>query len=212
MDRRSFLTLIISGLVSAGCQSPAPPPRRPRRESDVVEIPKPAESLPPPKPAAVAPTAAPTRAVVEPAFAYRTRTTPPERIIAPSIGLDAKVIQLGTTVDKAGASVWETAAFAAGHHRGSANPGEPGNVVLSGHISSPHEGAVFKQLPNLKVGEGIILVTPQQHHMYVVRDIQVVKPNAVEVLNPTANAIATLITCVPDGVYTHRLIVRCDAV
>jgi LPXTG-site transpeptidase (sortase) family protein len=130
----------------------------------------------------------------------------------PSIGVDSKVVPLGVTIGKAGAAVWETAPFAVGFHLGSANPGEPGNVVLSGHISSPREGNVFNKLPNLKVGEGVIIVNAQQHYLYVVRDIQTVKPNAVEVLNPTANAIATLITCVPDGVYTHRLVVRCDAV
>ena len=110
------------------------------------------------------------------------------------------------------ATIWETAAYAVGHHRGSANPGEVGNIVLSGHISSPGEGAVFNKLPNLKTGDGIILITAQQPFMYVVDDTQVVKPTAVDVLNPTSSSIVTLITCVPDGIYSHRLIVRCDAV
>jgi sortase A len=120
------------------------------------------------------------------------------------------VIPLNTKVDK-GSTVWETAAFAVGHHRGSANPGELGNLVLSGHISSLHEGAVFKRLPEIKVGDGVIVATALQHFVYVAREVHVVKPSAIEVLNPTANAVATLITCVPDGVYSHRLVIRCDA-
>ncbi|MFN0074122.1 MAG: sortase [Chloroflexota bacterium] len=222
MDRRTFLTLLASGIISVGCQEAKPPARR---ESTVVEIPKSSATSAIPKPSTTLPT--PTASValestleqsrVIPAptlqtRTFSTRTLPPERIIVPSIGLDSKIVPLGTTIGKAGSTVWETAAFAVGHHRGSANPGEPGNLVLSGHISSPHEGAVFNKLPSLKVGDGIIVVTPHQHHIYVVRDIQTVKPTAIEVLNPTANSIATLITCVPDGVYSHRLVVQCDAV
>ena len=50
-----------------------------------------------------------------------------------------------------GQIAWETAPFAIGQHKGLAGPGQNGNMVLSGHISSPNEGAVFHSLPDLKI-------------------------------------------------------------
>jgi sortase A len=143
---------------------------------------------------------------------YRARTSPPERLVIPSISLDTRVVGIGVQSDRLGNLVWETAAFAVGHHQGSANPGQIGNVVLSGHISSPNEGAVFRRLPQLKIDDGFAIITAQQSFLYRVRDVRVVTPSAVEVLDATDRAVATLITCVPDGVYSHRLVIRADAV
>jgi sortase A len=143
---------------------------------------------------------------------YTNRLQPPERLMIPAIELDSKVIPVGTKTDPQGRVLWETAAFAVGHHRGSGMPGEKGNIVLSGHISSPHEGAVFRDLPHLKPGLGIIIATLDRQYLYTIVDTLVVTPDAVEVLDPTDKSIVTMITCVPDGVYSHRLIVRAEAV
>ncbi len=135
------------------------------------------------------------------------RRLPPERIIIPTIEVDAKVVALGVRANARGELEWETAAFAVGHHAGSANPGEGGNIVLSGHISSVNEGAVFKRLPELRPGHGVILMTASQSYLYQVESTQVVLPQEVSVMDPTDREQVTLITCVPDGVYTHRLVV-----
>jgi LPXTG-site transpeptidase (sortase) family protein len=132
---------------------------------------------------------------------------PAKRVIVPTIGLDSKVIQLGTHLDKRGQLAWETAPFAIGHHRGTAGPGQNGNMVLSGHISSPNEGAVFHRLPDLKVGEGVIVATEERQYLYRVVDRKVVTPDEVSVMEPTADPSATLITCYPDGIYSHRLVI-----
>jgi sortase A len=132
---------------------------------------------------------------------------PPTRLIIPSIGVDIKVIELGTHYNQAGEKVWDTAPFAAGHHVGTPNPGERGNVVISGHISSYQEGAVFKRLPEINVGDGVIVSTEDQDFLYRVVDKQVVLPTQIEVMNSTDEETLTLITCVPDGVFDHRLIV-----
>ena len=143
---------------------------------------------------------------------YANRTLPPTRLVVPSIGVDSRVIPLGTKYDKNGNQVWETPPFAVGHYRGTANPGEPGNVVLGGHISSPSEGSVFKRLPDVEIGDGVIVETSERTFLYQVTDIKVVDPDRVEVMDPTESSIVTLITCVPDGIYTQRLIVRAEAV
>jgi sortase A len=144
--------------------------------------------------------------------AFTTRTLPPEKVQIPSIDLDARVIPLGTHFDRTGSLAWETAPFAVGHHRGSANPGETGNVVLSGHISSPSEGAIFQRLPQVKPGDNLIMTTAQASFLYRVWDVRVVVPTAVEFIESTSTSTATLITCYPDRIYSHRLIVRAQAV
>lgn len=132
---------------------------------------------------------------------------PAKRLIIPTIGLDTKVIQLGTKLDRYGQIAWETAPFAVGQHKGLAGPGQNGNMVLSGHISSPNEGAVFHHLPDLKVGEGVIVATDERQYLYRVDEIKTVTPDQVAVLDQTPDPTATLITCVPDGIYSHRLVV-----
>lgn len=137
---------------------------------------------------------------------------PARRVVIPTIGVDTKVIQLGTKLDKRGQIAWETAPFSVGQHKGLAGPGQNGNMVLSGHISSPNEGAVFHHLPDLKVGEGVIVSTDERQFLYRVTDTKVVTPDEVSVLDQTKDATATLITCVPDGIYSHRLIVTAKLV
>ncbi len=137
---------------------------------------------------------------------------PPKRLVVPSIGVDARVIPLGTTLNRRGELVWETAPFAVGHHRGTAGPGQPGNMVLSGHISSPGEGGVFHRLPELEVGDGVIVMTEERQFLYQVTKTQTVLPQEVAVMGGSSAATATLITCVPDRVYSHRLVVSAKLV
>ncbi len=132
---------------------------------------------------------------------------PARRLVIPTLGLDSKVIQLGTKLDRRGQLAWETAPFAVGQHKGLAGPGQNGNMVLSGHISSPNEGGVFHHLPDLKVGEGVIVGTEERQYLYRVVDVKTVTPDEVSVLDQTPDPTVTLITCVPDGIYSHRLVV-----
>ena len=62
----------------------------------------------------------------------------------------------------------------------------------------------------VKVGDGIIVATADQQFIYRVAETQTVVPQAVEVLDSTDSYTLTLITCVPDGVYSHRLVVRAE--
>lgn len=137
-----------------------------------------------------------------------TRKLPPIGIVIPTIGVNSHIVEIGTRFDDGGVLVWETAAFAVGHHSDSANPGEPGNIVLTGHISSRNSGAVFKRLPDISEGDPIVLYTGESHFLYRVTGKEVVLPGAIEVAKATEGQVLTLITCVPDGVYTHRLVVR----
>lgn len=174
------------------------------------------ESVPPAAPAPAGTPVAPTNeldaasqviSIPTVSLPKGARKSVPTRLMIPSIGVDTKVIELGTHYNSSGQLVWDTAPFAAGHHIGTANPGEPGNVVISGHISSLYEGDVFKRLPEINVGDGVVIETSDQDYVYQVVEKKVVEPTQIDVINSTGVQEVTLITCVPDGVYTQRLIV-----
>ncbi len=129
-------------------------------------------------------------------------------IAIPSIDVHAKVVELGTTYDEKGELVWETPDHAVGHHIGTAHAGEAGNAVYSGHMSSPvkGEGNIFNKLPDVKLGDTVFLETADDIIEYRIIVRKVVEPTAVSVMAPTAAPVITLITCYPDLVYSHRLV------
>ncbi len=133
------------------------------------------------------------------------------RVRMESIAVDAPIVKIGL-MRKGDGYVWQTADRAVGFHGDSAIPGgSTGNAVFSGHISSINEGDVFRRLPQIAVGD-TIRVTVEKTSTYRVSDKLVVSPQDSWVMNQTAAPIATFITCVPDGVYSHRLIVVADLV
>lgn len=64
----------------------------------------------------------------------------------------------------------------------------------------------------MAIGDGVIVETAEKAFLYQVTNIKVVDPDRVEVMDTAGSSIVTLITCVPDGIYTQRLIVRAEAV
>ncbi len=93
-----------------------------------------------------------------------------------------------------------------GHLRGSALPGNGGNVVLAAHRDT-----FFRGLRKVREGDSITLSTPAGPRHYQVESTQVVSPYATEVAAPTPEPILTLITCYPFEFLGHapqRFIVR----
>lgn len=118
------------------------------------------------------------------------------RIVIPAIDVDATVVE---------GDDWETLKKGAGHHVGSANPGERGNCVISAH--NDIYGEIFRYLPDLKVGDEIAVHTQSQVYRYVVQQTRIIEPTQVEVMAPTRAPVLTLISCYPYGVDTHRIVV-----
>jgi sortase A len=100
---------------------------------------------------------------------------------------------------------WEELKRGVGHHAGSANPGERGNMILSGH--NDVFGEVFRELEALKNGDQIQVFSGGKMFKYEVRAKRIVLPTELSVLNPTRESVVTLITCHPYRVDTHRLVV-----
>lgn len=118
------------------------------------------------------------------------------RIEIPSIGVDAPVI-LGDD--------WESLKLGVGQHLGTANPGERGNVVLSAH--NDIYGEIFRYLPDVQLGDEILVHTATRTFRYVVKAKRIIEPTQVEVMAPTRDPVVTLISCYPYLIDTQRIVV-----
>ncbi|RMH46830.1 MAG: sortase [Gammaproteobacteria bacterium] len=141
----------------------------------------------------------------------------PERIIIPSIAVDAKVVPVGTDVDRIGNQwfqKWETASYAAGYHEGSALLGETGNTVISGHNNI--DGAVFRDLYQVQSGDTVQLYADGFRYDYVVEDQFIVREAGTPLeqriqnatwIQPTLDERVTLVSCWPPTGNDYRVIV-----
>lgn len=100
---------------------------------------------------------------------------------------------------------WEQLKKGVGQHIGTANPGEPGNMVLSAH--NDIFGELFRHLDQLNPGDEIIVSTAVRDYTYRVTGTQIVAPTEVSVMNPTAKPTVTLISCYPYLVDNERIVV-----
>jgi sortase A len=100
---------------------------------------------------------------------------------------------------------WDQLKKGVGQHNGSADPGQNGNVVLSGHDDV--FGEVFRSLDKLQPGDQIVLYTMQQQYTYLVTETRIVEPGQVDVMNPTSDPTVTLISCYPYMVDNKRIVV-----
>jgi LPXTG-site transpeptidase (sortase) family protein len=126
----------------------------------------------------------------------------PTRVHIPSVGVDTEIVEGGFSF-----GVWDVPRYTAIHYWPvAAVPGTAGNIVLAGHVG--YRGIIFNKLPNTKVGDEVFVTVAGQDRRYIVQEVLTLLPQDTWVMQPTAEETLTLITCVPIGVYTHRLIVR----
>lgn len=100
---------------------------------------------------------------------------------------------------------WEELKRGVGQHIGSADPGQPGNLVLTGH--NDIYGEVFRDLDKLEEGDEIVIYSANNTYTYTVTETQIVAPTEVSVMDPTPGATMTLISCYPYRVDTQRIVV-----
>jgi len=106
-----------------------------------------------------------------------------------------------------------------GHYAGSALPGETGNTFIYGHSVLPvfynpkNYRTIFSTLDKLEKGDEVKVEFGEKVLRYVVEKAAVVKPEDVRPLEPTSpfflrDSYLTLMTCVPMGLGTNRLLVQ----
>lgn len=104
----------------------------------------------------------------------------------------------------------EVLQIAIGHIPGSSLPGagKTTHTVVSGHRGLPGS-RLFTDLDQMKVGDSFVIHVLDREIAYQVDDIQTVEPKDVASLQYEKNIEqATLVTCTPYAVNTHRLLVH----
>ena len=99
---------------------------------------------------------------------------------------------------------------AAGHLQGSSLPvgGENTHTLISAHRGLP-SATLFTDLDQLEIGDYFLFYILDDILCYQVDEISVVEPTETEVLSVVPGEdLATLLTCTPYGVNSHRMLVR----
>jgi sortase A len=123
------------------------------------------------------------------------------RIDIPRLGVSVMIIE-GTS--------GRTLRRAVGHISGTALPGQPGNVGLSGHRDT-----FFRPLRNIQTNDIITVTTLFGEYRYRVVSTRIVGPSNIKVLDAGANESLTLVTCYPFyfvGASPNRFIVHAERV
>ncbi len=139
---------------------------------------------------------------------FANAPAPPRRpeqaiqIVIPAIGVDAPIVA---------GDGWEQLKQGVGQRIGTADPGKPGNMVLSAH--NDIFGQIFRQLDQLEVGDEIIIYTNVRSYTYIIdQEFLIVEPTDVHVLDATADPTLTLISCYPYLIDNKRIIVKASLV
>lgn len=123
------------------------------------------------------------------------------RIIIPKIGVDSPIIESLDAKYALNRGAWRTPE--------TSTPDQGGNTVITGHRYKylPPNNLTFYLLDKLVIGDLILINWQEKNYYYRVKQIKIVEPTEVSILNPTAAAILTIYTCEPIYSQERRLVV-----
>ncbi len=156
--------------------------------------------------------AAENRRLVEALRSNGTRSVPvptpreSSRRAAGSLVGRLEIRRLGLSAIVLEGSDSRTLSLGVGRIAETADPGQDGNVVLSGHRDT-----FFRPLRQIRTGDRVTLRTPLGSYRYVVEWTAVVDPSDIASLKATPDRSLTLVTCYPFryvGPAPQRFIVR----
>lgn len=127
------------------------------------------------------------------------------RLRVPSVDIDLPIYH-GTDA--------ETLEKGVGHLQGTALPvgGQSRHTVLTAHRGLP-EANLFNDLPKVEIGDTFSIEVFNQVMTYRVTETQTVEPDETKALTPQFDKdLATLVTCTPLGINTHRMLVTGERV
>lgn len=145
-------------------------------------------------------------------------TIPPDnRLIIPAINKNVPIVEVST--ENLAAQNWtslddeilEALKTGVVRYPGTALPGEEGNTFLTGHSSyyfwdGGEYNEVFALLPELEIGDDIVVYYNQQKYTYKITEKREVAPSEVDVLSQGDEHKITLMTCTPVGTNLRRLV------
>lgn len=155
-------------------------------------------------------------------FVWRGQANDPKKIVITSVGIDAYVQNVGVDQNKQIAVPGNV--YIAGWFVDSVRPGEKGLSIIDGHIDGrTQQGAVFKNLPNVSVGDEatIIFGDGTEKHFRVLKTVDVpankTAASALFSQEPKVSSQLNLITCVglfdtTTNQYKNRFIVSLELI
>ena len=207
-DHRRFLLALLNGLVLFGglfAVAIHEEPRARALESPVLQV-----AAPPATTTSIAPEPTTTTTLGAASVSLpKAPVTPPRNSYAPEpiqeigmieipkIGLRHKVMH-GITL--------RNIDLGPSHWPGTALPGQNGNAVFAGHrVTHSHP---FRHIDKLVNGDEVHFTINGVRTTYVVTGHQIVKPNALWIVDQTSTPTATLFACHPPGSARERYVVR----
>jgi sortase A len=149
---------------------------------------------------------------------------PDNRLIIPKIGKNVPLISATSAALKREdwktfeADIQDALLLGVVRYPGTAEPGELGNVFITGHSSNypwifSKYNAVLARLPTLEIGDEYSVYYEGKLHRYRIAKKFEVSPKDVSVLEqPRDRYMSTLMTCVPIGTTLRRLVLQADEV
>ena len=145
---------------------------------------------------------------------YIVAADPYLSIVIPKIGANAKIIK---DVDPLDSKVYQKALMqGVAHARGTALPGQVGNVFLFAHssdnfLNANRYNAVFYLLNKMEKGDKIYLIFNRRKFVYTVTEVKIVAAEDISYMDSESDvAKVTLMTCWPAGTTLRRLVVVAD--
>jgi len=131
----------------------------------------------------------------------------PTWLSIPRIRVDSRVSPVKMVGGEYQVPAWDV-----GYHADSAEPGELGNTVFNGHLTTINAGRVFARLRELRPNDAVYVYTATHRLDWVVTEVRTVPNTDDSFVDPTEDTRITLYTCagqwdprVQD--YTHRQVV-----
>jgi LPXTG-site transpeptidase (sortase) family protein len=131
----------------------------------------------------------------------------PTWLSIPRIRVDSRVSPVRMVGGEYQVPAWDV-----GYHADSAEPGELGNSVFNGHLTTINAGRVFARLRELRPNDAVYVYTATHRLDWVVTEVRTVPNTDDSFVDPTEDIRITLYTCagqwdprVQD--YTHRQVV-----
>jgi LPXTG-site transpeptidase (sortase) family protein len=168
--------------------------------------------------AAMAPYTEPEITIAEDSIETTYHPATPERLIIPSLGVDAAVQNVG--IGKSGHMAVPSNYTDVGWYRYGAKPGEGGNAVFAGHVDNGFgRSGVFRDLEYISRGQDIYVKTAEGTHIqYKVTDIKRVSADTSStstIFEEQGSSKIVLITCEGEWdpekkTYSERLLITAD--
>lgn len=99
------------------------------------------------------------------------------------------------------------------HYKGTALPGEKGNIFIFGHSSATVKGdywEIFAPLNDLEENDEVVVYYENNEHKYKVKEKKIVEATDLSVLDKGKAEILTLMTCWPVGTKEKRLVIKAE--